>query len=99
MNIYVHEYIHYRQAGCNDDFLGRFGWGWKEGAPSGAVAYMDITHCSGTERVNEFEPLIFNFIFSITYVTLATRFVLQKFFPVSTNHHIDIGEEILHEEF
>lgn len=80
VNIYVHEYIHYRQASCQEvrcqrDFLDRFGWGWKEDAPSGAVAYMDVSGCPTTERVNEWEPLTFNLAFSIVYIGAFSYFL------------------------
>lgn len=78
VNIYVHEYIHYRQADCSDCFFQRFGWGWKEEAPSGAVAYMDVSGCPEPEDVNEWQPLTFNFAFSLVYMALAVRFLISR---------------------
>lgn len=85
----MHEYIHYQQASCNDDFIERFGWGWKEGAPSGAVAYMNINNCSSPQKVNESEPIIFNVVFSLVYITLAARFVLEGFYPLIQYYRVD----------
>ncbi len=100
VNIYAHEYIHYWQASCsescNDSFIERFGWGWKEGAPSGAVAYMDITDCPDQERVNEAEPLAFNLIFSLAYVSISARLFFKKRSP-PLRYRSDLPESLREE--
>ena len=83
--VYLHEYIHYRQADCHIEnqgktFTQRMKWTLEpplNNEEPSAIAVINLSGCPSPNKVNEKEPVFYQTIFQLTLTITAIYLIIK----------------------